>query len=83
MKMQLAEIADALNSELDKGEDTVITSVDFDSRKVTENSLFVPLDGERDGHDFVGSAIANGARATLWKKGHPLIFSSVAASSSE
>ena len=71
MKMQLAEIADALNSELDKGEDTVITSVDFDSRKVTENSLFVPLDGERDGHDFVGSAIANGASATLWKKGHP------------
>ena len=71
MKMQLAEIANALNSELDKGEDTVITSVDFDSRKVTDNSLFVPLDGERDGHDFVDSAIANGASATLWKKGHP------------
>lgn len=71
MKMQLAEIADALNSELDKGEDIVITSVDFDSRKVSNNSLFVPLDGERDGHDFVNSAIANGASATLWKKGHP------------
>lgn len=71
MKMQLAEIADALNSELDKGEDIVITSVDFDSRKVSDNSLFVPLDGERDGHDFVNSAIANGASATLWKKGHP------------
>lgn len=71
MKMQLAEIADALNSELNKGEDIVITSVDFDSRKVSDNSLFVPLDGERDGHDFVNSAIANGASATLWKKGHP------------
>ena len=31
----------------------------------------MPLDGERDGHDFVDSAIANGASATLWKKGHP------------
>ena len=71
MKMQLAEIANALNSEIDKGDDTIITSVDFDSRKVGKNALFVPLAVQRDGHDFVNSAIANGAAATLWQKGHP------------
>ncbi|CCI81273.1 UDP-N-acetylmuramoyl-tripeptide--D-alanyl-D-alanine ligase [Lactobacillus hominis] len=71
MKMQLAEIASALNSDLSKGEDTVITSVVFDSRKATDNSLFVPLAGQRDGHEFVANAISHGAKATLWKKGHP------------
>lgn len=69
--MQLAEIAKALNSDLTKGEDTIITSVAFDSRNAAENSLFVPLDGARDGHEFIANAISNGATATLWKKGHP------------
>ena len=70
MKMQLAEIAKALNSSVNMGEDKVITSVVFDSRKATPNSLFIPLAGVRDGHDFVSNAMANGAEATLWKKGH-------------
>ena len=47
MKMQLAEIAKALNSSVNMGEDKVITSVVFDSRKATPNSLFIPLDGAR------------------------------------
>lgn len=42
MKMQLAEIAKALNSSVNMGEDKVITSVVFDSRKATPNSLFIP-----------------------------------------
>lgn len=71
MKMQLAEIAKALDSELNIGEETVITSVEFDSRKAAADSLFVPLQGSRDGHEFIESAITNGAAATLWKKGHP------------
>ncbi len=71
MKMQLAEIAQALNTTCEGKEDTVITSVAFDSRKISDGGLFVPLEGERDGHDFIASAISNGASATLWKKGHP------------
>lgn len=71
MKMQLAEIAKALNTTCEGDEDTVITSVAFDSRKISEGGLFVPLEGERDGHDFVAGAVSNGASATLWKKGHP------------
>ena len=71
MKMQLAEIAKALNTTCESDEKTIITSVAFDSRKITDGGLFVPLEGERDGHDFVAGAINNGASATLWKKGHP------------
>ena len=71
MKMQLAEIAKALNTTCVGDEQTVITSVDFDSRKITDGGLFVPLVGDRDGHDFINSAINNGASATLWQTGHP------------
>lgn len=71
MKMQLAEIAKALNTTCEGDDQTIITSVAFDSRKITAGGLFVPLEGERDGHDFVAGAINNGASATLWKKGHP------------
>ena len=71
MKMQLAEIAKALNTTCEGDDKTIITSVAFDSRKISEGGLFVPLTGERDGHDFIASAINNGASATLWKKGHP------------
>lgn len=70
MKMQLAEIAQALNTTCEGDAETVITSVAFDSRKIKEGALFVPIKGERDGHDFVASAIAAGASATLWEKGH-------------
>ncbi|WP_278960323.1 UDP-N-acetylmuramoyl-tripeptide--D-alanyl-D-alanine ligase [Lactobacillus apis] len=71
MKMQLAEIAKAINSTCEGNDQTVITSVAFDSRKISEGGLFVPLKGERDGHDFINSAISNGASATLWQKDRP------------
>ena len=71
MKMQLAEIAKAINSKCEGNEQTVITSVAFDSREIAAGGLFVPLKGERDGHDFINLAISNGASATLWQKGHP------------
>ncbi|MCZ0717884.1 UDP-N-acetylmuramoyl-tripeptide--D-alanyl-D-alanine ligase [Aerococcus kribbianus] len=45
-----------------------VDSVAFDSRENQENGLFVPLQGIRDGHDFVDDAIANGAKATFWAK---------------
>ncbi|MDF7639486.1 UDP-N-acetylmuramoyl-tripeptide--D-alanyl-D-alanine ligase [Lactobacillus sp. ESL0791] len=71
MKMQLAEIAKALGATCSGNSETIITSVAFDSRKIKEGGLFIPLKGERDGHDFIVSAINNGAAATLWEKGHP------------
>ncbi|MGY3765519.1 UDP-N-acetylmuramoyl-tripeptide--D-alanyl-D-alanine ligase [Vagococcus vulneris] len=42
-----------------------IQSVEFDTRKVVKDSLFIPLKGERDGHEFIPQAFENGAVLTL------------------
>jgi len=45
---------------------TVISGIEFDSRKVTKGSLFVAVKGYKtDGHDFIDSAIASGAIAVI------------------
>lgn len=46
-----------------------VENVEYDSRKIKPNGLFVPLvGGNTDGHDYVQKAIDNGAVATLWSK---------------
>ncbi|MHA6251383.1 UDP-N-acetylmuramoyl-tripeptide--D-alanyl-D-alanine ligase [Oceanobacillus sp. CAU 1775] len=46
-----------------------IDNVIIDSRDVRQNSLFIPIVGERfNGHAFVEQAIANGAAAVIWGK---------------
>ena len=47
------------------GDDTIITGVHIDSRKITSGQLFVALKGARDGHDFIENAVENGAVAVL------------------
>ncbi|MGX7174163.1 UDP-N-acetylmuramoyl-tripeptide--D-alanyl-D-alanine ligase [Enterococcus ratti] len=64
MKLTIQEIAQAVGSKNDAL--TEITGVEFDSRKIAEGHLFVPLKGVRDGHEFIQQAIANGAVATFW-----------------
>lgn len=67
MKLTIKEIAQVLGISgiVDERE---ISSVEFDSRKIEKDGLFVPLPGTRDGHDFVRAAKENGAIATLWQK---------------
>ena len=67
MKLTIKEIAQVLgiSGVVDERE---ISSVEFDSRKIEKDGLFVPLPGTRDGHDFVHAAKENGAIATLWQK---------------
>jgi len=44
----------------------VISGIEFDSRKVGKDSLFVAVKGYKsDGHDFINSAIASGASAVI------------------
>ena len=46
--------------------DEGIRTIETDSRKEMRDGLFVPVIGERnDGHDFIGMAVQNGARAVL------------------
>ena len=41
----------------------IITSVGFDTRKLNEGSLFVPLIGTNNGHQFIEEAIKKGLPA--------------------
>jgi UDP-N-acetylmuramoyl-L-alanyl-D-glutamate--2,6-diaminopimelate ligase len=46
--------------------DRVISAIEFDSRKVEKNSLFVAVKGYKsDGHDFISSAVVSGATAII------------------
>ena len=43
-----------------------VSSISIDSREIGPDALFVAIKGDRfEGHDFVGTALANGARAAL------------------
>jgi UDP-N-acetylmuramoyl-L-alanyl-D-glutamate--2,6-diaminopimelate ligase len=47
----------------------VVSGIEFDSRKVIKDSLFVAVRGYKsDGHDFISSAIASGASAIICEK---------------
>lgn len=71
MKMQLAEIAQALQIESQPAwQDIIVTSVCFDSRNLEPGALFIPLVVNNDGHNYVQSAIEKGAVATLWQLNH-------------
>ena len=67
MNLTIKEIAGALNIQ---GEypDQMISSVEFDSRLIKADGLFVPLAGERDGHTFADKALENGAVASFWSR---------------
>ena len=68
MNLTLKEIVDYLKIETPSSVEGVVTNVEFDSRLITAGSLFVPLAGARDGHEFIQSAIDKGAVATFWSR---------------
>lgn len=52
--------------------DTEVESITTDSRKASEDCLFVPIVGARsDGHDFIGQVMEKGALCTLSEKELP------------
>ncbi|KAA9300592.1 MULTISPECIES: UDP-N-acetylmuramoyl-tripeptide--D-alanyl-D-alanine ligase [Aerococcus] len=69
-KLALNEIARAVQGELQAEdlETPLIQHVVFDARQAQPGSLFVPLMGQRDGHDFAQQALDNGAVAAFWSK---------------
>ncbi|MDH3247006.1 MAG: Mur ligase family protein, partial [Saprospiraceae bacterium] len=59
-------LADVTFEWLSKPGSVAINSIEIDSRQVREGSLFIAVKGHRvDGHDFIDSAIKNGAAAIL------------------
>lgn len=67
MNMTLKEILAAVHGTLLQGdENTIVTKISTDSRKMEAGSMFLPWRGERfDGHDFIASAMENGADGCL------------------
>ncbi|MEX2783678.1 UDP-N-acetylmuramoyl-tripeptide--D-alanyl-D-alanine ligase [Streptococcus sp. H49] len=70
MKLSLHELARVVGGKNTVSDfaDLSLHHVEFDSRKVTKGDLFLPLKGQRDGHDFIDAAFAKGAAATLSEK---------------
>ena len=64
MRFRAAEIADAVGGTL-VGDDIEVDGASIDSRALRAGQLFVPVRGERDGHDFIDAARASGAAATF------------------
>jgi UDP-N-acetylmuramoyl-tripeptide--D-alanyl-D-alanine ligase len=47
------------------GPQTECVGASFDSRELRPGEMFVAVEGVRDGHEFVGTAIAGGASSCL------------------
>ena len=61
------EIAQAVNGKVINSEKAErIEGVSFDTRTLEQDNLFIPLTADRNGHDFIQSAIDKGASATFW-----------------
>ena len=58
-----------LYDELHKGKDFKIEGIEFDSRKIKDNYVFVAMIGSAvDGHNFIQKAINNGAKMIIVEK---------------
>lgn len=56
-----------------------VLSVEYDSRRVRHNSLFVAIEGfSSDGHNFIKTAVENGASAVVLSSGRQAEFSHLA-----
>lgn len=68
--MKLLELLDGVKYKLVKGNlDKEIEKVQYDSRKVTKNDIFVCLSGfEVDGHQFANKAVEAGASVLICEK---------------
>ncbi len=64
MRIRASEVASATGGTL-AGPDVELDGASFDSRSLRPGQLFVPIVGERDGHDFIDLALAAGASAYL------------------
>lgn len=68
MQWTTADLARIVGGTL-HGPDVLIDGVAFDSRILRPGQLFVPVAGDRDGHEFIDAAVSAGAAATLSARG--------------
>ncbi|MFW6280943.1 MAG: Mur ligase family protein, partial [Halanaerobium sp.] len=68
--MKLQKILDGIEFELIKGDLNIeIRDINYDSREIKKDNLFIAVFGFKlDGHDFIDSAVINGASAVMIEK---------------
>lgn len=73
MKLTTHEIAQVINAQNDYTQlpDVPLHKIEFDSRLIEAGDLFLPLQGARDGHDFISTAFEKGAQLTFSEKTVP------------
>ncbi len=64
MRLRASEVAAAVGGAL-HGRDADVEGAGIDSRRLHPGELFVPVVGQRDGHDYIPDALAAGAAAYL------------------
>lgn len=64
MRFTASQIAELTGGSL-VGPDIEVDGASIDSRELCSGALFIPVLGERDGHDFIESALSAGAGAYL------------------
>jgi UDP-N-acetylmuramoyl-tripeptide--D-alanyl-D-alanine ligase len=64
VRFSTSELAARLGGE-QVGPDVTVTGASIDTRTVLPGQLYVPIVAERDGHEFIGSALERGAPAYL------------------
>ena len=71
--MTVGEIAAVIGAAAPpNGTDTLVTGVEFDTRRLRPGAMFVALPGQRvDGHDFAAAAVQAGAVAVLGSRPLP------------
>ena len=62
-----ADVANATGGTL-VGQNAHLSGVSFDSRTISPGQLFVPIVAERDGHEFIETALKSGAGAYLTQR---------------
>jgi len=69
MRLTVADVMQATGGHAEGGPpaaEQIITGVSTDTRTLQPGDLFIPLRGpQRDGHDYIGEALARGAAASL------------------
>ena len=71
MDLKISEILEATKGLLLTADcKKIIGEISTDSRKISDNCLFIPLKGNNhDGHDYIQSSLESGAAAALVEKG--------------
>ena len=70
--MNLSKLAEITNGKIYNNQNINIKNIKIDSNQITEGALFIAIIGQsKDGHDYIESAIKNGASAVITSKEIP------------